>query len=144
MARFQVIRAGVKHAELLESAIRDLHSKQNREPVAVEEFLEDPACISCLAVGRGNVVGSLYGYALRRPETRRPKFFLYEIDVAKSHRRFGIGRELMLQFLREARRQNAIGVWVQAKAEDTRTQTFYLACGGKADEDNDVLFSFAL
>jgi GNAT superfamily N-acetyltransferase len=109
---------------------------------ATRAFLADPACLSFLALDDGRVVGSLYGYVLRRPESLRPKFFLYELDVLESHWRRGIGRQLVTEFLKEARAQNAQGAWVQAKSLDRRAQMFYEACAGKEEDDTDVLFSF--
>ena len=138
----EIVCASSIPPNVLQQALADLHGKLSHDPTAIEAFTDDPNTIWLVAIEGATAIGSLFGYALRRPETTRPKFFLYEIDVAESHQRQGIGRRLVEAFLKEAKSRSAIGVWVQAKSTDANAEAFYKACGGKREEDGDLLFSF--
>ena len=108
------------------------------DPAAIEEFLADRNCMLVAAVEDGIVVGTLDGYALRRPHSRRPEFLLYEIDVAAEHRRRGIGRALIDTFADEARRRDAENVWVLTHRSNEAAVALYRACGFEPDAQSDT------
>ena len=108
------------------------------DPAAMAEFLADRDCFLIVAVENGVVVGTLDGYALRQPHTRRPQFLLYEIDVVPECRRRGIGRALVDAFAAEARQRDADVVWVLTHRSNAAAVALYRSSGFAPDERSDT------
>ena len=123
----------------LESAVQKL--PPGRPRAGIEAFLADDSHYLYVAVAGEEVVGSLNGYALTHPHTRRPQFLLYEIDVREAWRRRGIGTRLIDAFLAEAKRLDAFGVWVVTDRENTAAMAMYRGCGLVTSDLHDVVFS---
>ncbi len=126
----RTLRASTTDADLARQAMRinDVDGG-DPDPAAIEQFLADRNCMLIVAVEDGAVLGTLDGYALRRPHARRPEFLLYEIDVVAEHRRRGIGRALIDAFADEARRRDAENIWVLTHRSNDAAAALYRACG---------------
>lgn len=82
------------------------------------------------AVDRGSVVGGLTAHTLPMTRDESDEVFLYDLAVAPSHQRRGIGRLLVTTLVNDAARAGIDTVFVPADDEDTDALDFYRALGG--------------
>jgi len=141
---FKVFRAGTGDLVLAREAIAYVHQRPDASDAAISSFLNDSACCLMLAVADGRVVGSLYGYLLRRPHQSKPQFLLYEIDVAAAHRRRGIGHALVTAFTAAARAAAAVEIWVLSNESNRAALNLYVKCGYRRVNEDDVMLSLSL
>ena len=142
--RVRVFRAGPSDLPLARRGIADVHGRRLETDDATAAFLSDDTCYLHLAVAGDEVVGSLNGYRLTHPHTRRPQFLLYEIDVAAPWRRRGIGASLVRAFIEEARIQDAFGFWVVTDRANTAAMALYRSCDLTSSDLEDVVLSLGL
>lgn len=108
-------------------------------PRALEsELLHDPRAHLLVAELAGSPVGYALVYVLPRLDARRMAF-LYDIGVAKPHRRRGIGRALVEEAARTARDEGAYKLVVLTDEANEAAMALYSAAGGRR-EDDQVLF----
>jgi ribosomal protein S18 acetylase RimI-like enzyme len=139
-----VVRASERDRGLAAEAMLELHELEPLDEAALVEFLSDPGCYLLLAIEDGQVAGSLYGYALARPDRPEPQFLLYEIDVREEFRGRRIGTALVQRFFLEARAAGAFEVWVVMNASNQAAMALYRSCGLGRENPDDVMFAIAL
>jgi ribosomal protein S18 acetylase RimI-like enzyme len=100
---------------------------------ALHAFLADPATFLLLASVDDAPAGFARGVRLRRPDTERPQLFLYEIGVAESRRRLGVGSALIRGVLAIAREQRCLEVFVLADPANEPALALYRSTGGVAE-----------
>ena len=140
-ALVHVRRAGIRDLSFVRKAVCEIHERRLESDEAMAAFLADETCYLYIAVAGDEVVGSLNGYALTHPHTRRPQFLLYEIDVRQSWRRRGIGSSLIAAFQEESRERGAFGLWVVTDRANTAAMGMYGKCGLATSDLEDVVFS---
>jgi ribosomal protein S18 acetylase RimI-like enzyme len=129
-------RASSEDALLVHDALRLVDQREIRDDNALEKFLNDPACYLLIATSRGEVVGSLNGYALTRPYRTEPQFLLYEVGVREEFRGRGIGTELVRAFIDEARKACAFELWVLTDTANTAALRVYEKSGLVVEDMN--------
>ena len=77
-------------AEIIEEFFLEPHHEH------IDTFLCNRLNYLLVAIWEDIPVGVLLGYELQRPESRRPKFFVYEMEVLDAQRGRGIGTEIFL------------------------------------------------
>jgi aminoglycoside 3-N-acetyltransferase I len=105
-------------------------------------FLADPANLLVVAFWGEEACGFATAHRLQRVDRRRAEVLLYEIAVADSYQRRGIGAALVEEINRWAAGVGADEVWVLAEGDDDRAQAFYRAIGGQPDERGAMMFTF--
>ena len=105
-------------------------------------FLADPANLLVVAFWGHEACGFATAHRLQRVDRRRAEVLLYEIGVADSHQRRGIGAAMVEEINRWAAEVDADEVWVLAEGDDDRAQAFYRAIGGQPDERGAMMFTF--
>jgi ribosomal protein S18 acetylase RimI-like enzyme len=141
---FTIVRAGPGDFQNACEAVLEVHGRSPLDGMALVEFLADDARYLLLAIEDGRVVGSVNGYALFRPHTREPQFFLYEIDVRPECRRRGIGKALVAGFVAAARAAKAGEVWVLTNQSNEAAMALYGSCGLRREHSDDVMWNCAL
>lgn len=102
------------------------------------DWLSSDRHVAIVALEGRTPVGWVYGYALPRVERDETMFLLYEIDVDATHRRQGIGSELVRRF-----RELAAGpVWLLTNESSEAAMHLYRAAGGSRPNRDDVLIRF--
>ncbi len=101
--------------------------------VEVQALLSRPDLWSVAAFDEATLVGGLTAHVLPMTRAAGVELFIYDLAVAESHRRRGVGRA-MLEFLQRQRpNDRVLGMFVFADAEDEdEAGAFYRACGGEA------------
>jgi len=76
------------------------------------------------------VIGGLTAYVLKSYYAESSEVYLYDLAVATSFQRKGIGRELLLALTGFCRQNNFREFFVQASEGDTHALEFYRSTGG--------------
>ena len=133
---WSVRRAALQDTSQVCDPLRLVDQREITDPSAVEKFLSDPACYLLFATDGDEVVGSLNGYALKRPYRPEPQFFLYEVGVKKQYRGQGVGTALVRAFVGEARAAGAFEVWVLTDKTNTAALRIYEKSGLAIEDIN--------
>jgi aminoglycoside 3-N-acetyltransferase I len=98
-----------------------------RRLLARDEF------IALAALKGGDVVGGIAAYELHKFEQERSEIYIYDLAVARTHRRQGIGKALILELKRIAAARGAYVIFVQADVGDTAAIALYTKLGKRED-----------
>lgn len=92
----------------------------------LHQFLSDQNHIVLVAEDANAIVGGLVAYCLPKFEQERKEVFVYDIAVATTHQRHGVGKGLMDEIQSVAKAMGAYVVFVQADEGDAAV-AFYEA-----------------
>lgn len=99
----------------------------------LESLLSKPYFIVLVAMDDNEVVGGLAAYELEKFEQDRREIYIYDLAVAKHHRRRGIATKLIKELKRLAKERKAYVIFVQADQGDTAAIRLYGSLGRKED-----------
>jgi aminoglycoside 6'-N-acetyltransferase I len=94
-------------------------------------FLAHPDTLLLVARWNGEVCGFLSAYRLQRFDRRRAEVLLYEIGVAESFRRRGVGRALVEEAKRWTAEVSADELWVLTENDNAPARALYATTGGR-------------
>jgi aminoglycoside 3-N-acetyltransferase I len=89
--------------------------------------------IVVVARSGGEVVGGLAAYELQKFERDRREIYIYDLAVAKEHRRRGVATGLIAELKRVAAARDAYVIYVQADKGDTPAIALYQGLGTRED-----------
>lgn len=78
----------------------------------------------------GVPIAGLTAYVLPLTRSETAEIFIYDIAVAPTHQRQGVGRRLVQEVRSIATRRNIATTWVPADNEDDFALEFYRSIGG--------------
>lgn len=107
-------------------------------------YLADPDCILLVAEVDGEPAGQIVGHILKRWDSKSPMLFLFSIDVVKTHRRKGVARSLMEEFLRTGKEAGCGSSFVFTNESNTPAMQMYQALGGTRTNPDDVMFEWEI
>ena len=107
------------------------------------EFLADPRHHLALAVLDGVVVGMASGVHYVHPD-KPPELWINEVGVAPTHRRLGLGREMLEVLLQRGRELGCVQAWVLTDPSNTAAHQLYQRSGGRAAAEPSIMFEFPL
>ena len=101
----------------------------------LRRLLTDDTFIALAAVKRGEVVGGMAAYELRKFEQERSEIYIYDLAVASGHRREGIATALIEALKKIAAARGAYVIFVQADTgkEDEPAIALYTKLGRRED-----------
>jgi aminoglycoside 3-N-acetyltransferase I len=82
---------------------------------------------------KGAVVGGLVAYVLEKFEQERSEVYIYDLAVARTHRRRGIATRLIGELRRIAHELGAYVIFVQADPPDAPAVALYESLGTRED-----------
>ena len=94
-----------------------------------ETFLSKPENVFVVALDDTVPVGYVVAYLLDRIDRDQRMMFFYEIGVAESHRRRGIGRRLIGALKAVCREADAMKMWVPTGRSNIAATALYAATG---------------
>ena len=135
-----LVRFAPEHVDLAVRALRDVHGKSSVDADATARFLAAPTTLWVAAIDADDVVvGGAFGHVLPSTHLATPHALLYELDVAPSHRRRGIGTALVRAFVDAARATGASGAWLLTGAGNRAAMETYGRCGFRRVHHDDVM-----
>jgi aminoglycoside 3-N-acetyltransferase I len=99
----------------------------------LERLLRSDSFIALAALKRGEVVGGIAAYELRKFEQERSEVYIYDLAVSAAHRRQGIATALILELKRLAAARGAYVIFVQADLGDAAAIALYTKLGTRED-----------
>jgi len=90
-----------------------------------EALLADPRTLLLVAFDGERPVGFVLAHVLSRRHGDRAKLFVYEVEVAESHRRRGIGRALLARLAELARERGIRSGFVLADEDNLAANELY-------------------
>jgi aminoglycoside 3-N-acetyltransferase I len=124
-----------------EDVVRELATHEG--PGDPEALLADPRTLLLAAFDGDRVVGFVLGHELPRRHGDRAKLFVYELDVAESHRRRGIASALLDRLAELARERGIRTGFVLTDEDNVAANALYRRAGGTASKDVMWTFSYA-
>lgn len=104
-------------------------------------LLTDPLWYLLVACIGDEVVGGLWGCALRRAHRPEPEFMLYEMGVREDRRNRGVGGALVQAFEEEARKAGAHEVWVLTNESNAPAVAMYARAGMTRTNPDDLMLT---
>ena len=108
---------------------------------AAERFLAEPGHHLVVAMEDGVAVGFVSGVETVHPD-KGVEMFLYELSVAESHWRRGIGRALVERLADIARAAGCYGMWVGTDDGNPAALATYARAGGVRDSEPTVVLTW--
>jgi ribosomal protein S18 acetylase RimI-like enzyme len=122
-----------------ESVVRELATFDG--PGDAEGLLADNRTLMLVAFDRGRPVGFVLAHELLRRHGDPSKLFVYEVDVAASHRRRGIGSDLLARLALLARERGIRVGFVLTDENNAAANALYRSAGGTSAAD--VIWTFS-
>jgi aminoglycoside 3-N-acetyltransferase I len=101
----------------------------------LQRLLDSEYFIALAALKNEQVVGGLAAYELKKFEQERSEIYIYDLAVAKEHRRKGIATALIEELKKIAAARGAYVIFVQADTaiEDEPAIALYTKLGARED-----------
>ena len=111
----------------------DTYGAARPDAAYLERLLGSGTFIALAALKRDEVVGGLAAYVLEKFEQAGSEIYIYDLAVAKAHRREGIATALILELRKLAVRRGASVIFVQADLGDEPAIALYMKLGERED-----------
>lgn len=111
----------------------ETYTRARPRPHYVKRLLASRDFIALAALKNDTVVGGLAAYELHKFERERSEIYLYDLAVAREHRRQGIAMALIDEVKRIAARRGAYVMFVQADRHDAAAIALYTKLGKRED-----------
>jgi ribosomal protein S18 acetylase RimI-like enzyme len=116
-----------------EDVVRALATHEG--PADPEAVLADPRTLFLVAFDGDEPVGFVLAHELPRRHCDRAKLFVYEVDVAESHRRRGIAAALLERLAEVARERGIRTGFVLTEPDNDAANALYRSAGGTSHPD---------
>jgi aminoglycoside 3-N-acetyltransferase I len=103
----------------------------------VTKFLSRPDNVLIVATDQGIAVGFIIAYLLDRVDRDQQTMFFYEIGVAESHRRRGVGTQMIETLKRVCRTADVMKMWVPTGRSNIAATRLYARTGAVPVSGND-------
>ena len=116
-------------------AFEDVETYQGAIPsdAYLQSLLATPTFFVVVARHGEQIVGGLAAYELRKFERERSEIYIYDLAVAREHRRRGVATGAIEELKRIARQRGAYVIFVQADQGDDPAIKLYEGLGTRED-----------
>jgi aminoglycoside 3-N-acetyltransferase I len=115
-----------------EDVVRELATSDG--PGDPEALVADPRTLMLVAFDGAQPVGFVLAHELPRRHGYRSKLFVYEVDVADTHRRRGIGSALLARLAELARERGIEVGFVLTDPDNGSANALYRSAGGATEK----------
>jgi [ribosomal protein S18]-alanine N-acetyltransferase len=115
-----------------EAVVRELATYEG--PGDAEALLADPGTLLLVAFDGERPVGFVLAHELPRRHGDRSKLFVYEVDVAETHRRRGIGQALLARLAELARDRGIRVGFVLTDEDNAAANALYRRAGATSSK----------
>ena len=124
-----------------EQLVRELATYDG--PADPEVLLADPRTLLLVAFDGERPVGFVLAHELPRRHGDRASLFVYEVDVAETHRRRGIASALLAHLAGLARERGIRVGFVLTEPDNEPANALYRSSGGTSQLDVEWTFAYA-
>jgi ribosomal protein S18 acetylase RimI-like enzyme len=124
-----------------ERVVRELATYDS--PGDPESLLADPRTLMLVALDVERPVGFALAHELPRRHGDRAHLFVYEVDVAESHRRRGIASALLERLAELGRRRGIRVAFVLTEPDNEPANALYRSAGGTSQLQVEWTFAYA-
>ena len=142
----EIRRLGRKDGDLALEAISQFKTEdwEDGKPKSLTEnylarFLRYDDHFLIIAIDDAEPVGYLLAYELPRIDRDQTMMLFYEIGVAESQRRQGIGAAMIDELRSICRERNIMKMWVQTSESNEAAMRLYQSTGGARGEEDDLV-----
>jgi GNAT superfamily N-acetyltransferase/SAM-dependent methyltransferase len=114
------------------------------DPQSTEAFLNDPRHHLAVALDDGLVVGFVSAVHYIHPDKPKPEMWINEVQVAPTHQRRGLAREMLDKILDKGHELGCSEAWVLTSVDNAPARRLYAALGGVEGPHDGVMFTFTL
>ena len=125
-------------AAVLDNVAEDVFDNDIRPDMA-QRFLESPSHYIAVAIDNGTVVGMATANEYLHPD-KPVQIWVAEMGVATTHRRQGIGKQLLTRILDMARDMGFGEIWLGTEDDNVPARALYRSAGG--EEEPFVMYSW--
>lgn len=108
------------------------------------KFLSNNDNAFFLAFEENQPVGFLSAHRLQRFDNRKAEVLLYEIGVHQDFRKMGIGKALVDECKKWAKKIDASEVWVLTEKDNPAAMALYSSSGGEEESPGTLMYVFKL
>jgi aminoglycoside 6'-N-acetyltransferase I len=112
-------------------------------PALAREFLNDPRHHLAVARDGETIVGMASGVHYVHPD-KPPELWINEVGVAATHRKQGVGQQLVTTLLNHARTLGCVEAWVLTDRSNAAAMKLYQSAGGGERPEETVMYMFKL
>ena len=105
-------------------------------------FLANDANYPIVAEVSGKIIGVVLAYRLDRIDDPSGQLFVYDVEVAESHRRRRVGRALMGHVRDVVEREQLKEAFVLTTRDNPAAMALYSSTGAIANDEEEVLFVY--
>lgn len=116
-------------------AFNEVDTYCGNQPTAkyLQDLLGSDYFIALAALQKGEVVGGIAAYELKKFERQRSEIYIYDLAVSEAHRRKGIATALINELKKIAAARAAYVIFVQADIGDAPAIALYTKLGIRED-----------
>lgn len=114
------------------------------ELAGVRAYLREPRNLFLMAFEGERAVGFLRGTEMEQLKNERKQMFLYEIAVAEDHRRLGVARRLVQEFLHHCRIEGFEEAFVFTDPSNGAAVGLYTSTGAVTETPADRMYVYRL
>jgi ribosomal protein S18 acetylase RimI-like enzyme len=117
------------------TAFDEVETYTSRQPDEeyLRRLLSSNTFVALAAVSGGAVIGGITAYVLPKFEQARSELYIYDLAVAKDHRRLGVATAMIAALQRLAADLGAYVMFVQADSGDKAAIALYTKLGARED-----------
>ena len=117
------------------------HFYEGMESTYFEEFITDKSVISYVVEHHDEVIGFIYGYILKRINSK-PMLYIHNVDVIEKYQGRGVGTMMMKKMLELKEENKVIKVFLITNKSNTKAMKLYTKVGGNIPYNDDVVFEY--
>ena len=125
-----------------EAIVAEIAGESALDKADATALLADDRVIFLVGFDGDAAVGFVFAHELRRRRGDPAQLFIYDVDVAETHRRQGIGKALLREVAEVARGRGIRTGFVLTNESNEAAMALYRSAGGVRPAGDDVLWDF--
>lgn len=117
------------------------HFYPNMDESYYSDFVEDKNVISFVCVHNDEVIGLVYGYLLKRINSK-PMLYIHSVDVIKKYQGKGVGTLMMHKILELKDKEEVVKAFLITNRSNEKAMHLYRKVGGDIPFSDDVVYEY--
>lgn len=134
-------RVRLENIDTAMEVVKVFFNRESNEESMIK-FLSDDMNYMLIYKIDDRISGFAYGYELQRFDGRKNMMYIHQVEVLPAYRQRGIGKQLMEGFVEICKNNNCSRLFLITNKSNTPAVTLYESSGGKAQNQDDIVFTF--